>query len=85
MTDSDYAKMGLSKWVWVWEKNGWKQAGGNRPIENLEVMQQLHELIRSMENSLNISVRFWKVDRKDITGADELARRALASRLSLVL
>ena len=85
MTDSDYAKMSLSKWVWVWERNGWAKSGKKAAIENLEAMQNLHNVLTYIESTLDMSVRFWKVGREEIAGADALARMALLApaRLSL--
>lgn len=77
MTDSDYAKKSLSVWVWQWERSGWNRAGKKGIIENVEIMQDLHNLITYMENSLDMSVRFWKVGREDIAGADKLAHKAI--------
>lgn len=77
MTNSEYAKMSLSTWVWAWEKNGWNRAGGTGVMENLDVMQGLHNLICYIEDTLDMSVKFWKVDREDIAGADELAKMAM--------
>lgn len=79
MTDSDYAKVSLSRWVWAWEKNGWKRSGKKQVIENLEAMQNLHNLITYIEETLDMSIRFWKVSREDIAGADGLAQMALAT------
>lgn len=79
MTNSDYAKKSLSNWVWQWEKNGWRRTGGKELIENIEIMQDLHNLMSYMEHSLDMSVRFWKVDREELDGANGLARKALGS------
>lgn len=77
MTDSDYAKKSLSVWVWGWEKSGWSRANNKGTVENVEVMQDVHNLITRMEASLDMSVRFWKVGREDIAGADGLAQKAM--------
>lgn len=77
MTNSEYAKNSLSIWVWQWEKSGWNRAANKGTIENIEVMQNLQKLITYMERCLDMSVRFWKVDRQDIAGADGLAQKAL--------
>lgn len=79
MTDSDYAKVSLSRWVWAWEKKNWTRSNKKKIIENLETMQNLHNLITYIEDALDMSVRFWKVSREDIAGADALAQMGLAS------
>ena len=78
MTNSEYAKKSLSQWVWSWEKNGWHhmRQEGNL-IANLDTMQELQNVLTHIETTLNMAVRFWKVDREDIAGADELAQLAM--------
>lgn len=85
MTDSEYAKMSLSRWVWIWERKNWTRSGKQQAIDNLEAMQNLHNHITYIEDALYMSVRFWKVSRDEIAGADELAQMAMASsaRISL--
>jgi len=81
MTNSEYAKKSLSEWVWTWETNGWhhmRQQGG--PIAHLNTMQDLHNIICHIETTLNMAIRFWKVSREDIAGADGLARLATETR-----
>jgi len=78
MTNSEYAKKSLSEWVWQRETNGWHHMRQqNSPIAHLNTMQELHNTISHIETTLNMAVRFWKVSREDIAGADGLAQLAM--------
>lgn len=39
-TDSNYVKDGITKWVFGWQKNGWKTAD-RKPVKNAELWQAL--------------------------------------------
>lgn len=81
MTNSDYAKQGLTKWIWNWERNGWNHMRQrNNAISHVDTMQQLQNIMTYMEKTCNMAVRFWKVGREDIAGADGLAQLAMQMR-----
>lgn len=83
MVDSGYVRKCLHQRVWSWDSKGWPpldQSHGG--IRNLEIIYGLHVLISQMEQCMNMSVRFWRVQRKDIAGADQLARSALSEQTS---
>jgi ribonuclease HI len=42
-TDSQYVQLGISKWIFSWEKNGWKTAD-KKPVKNKELWQRLRQL-----------------------------------------
>lgn len=44
-TDSNYVRDGITKWVFGWQKNGWKTAD-RKPVKNAELWQQLVEATR---------------------------------------
>ncbi len=44
-TDSNYVKDGITKWVFGWQKNGWKTAD-RKPVKNAELWQALVEATR---------------------------------------
>lgn len=44
-TDSNYVKDGITKWVFGWQKNGWKTAD-RKPVKNAELWQALVEASR---------------------------------------
>ncbi len=39
-TDSNYVKDGITKWIFGWQKNGWKTAD-KKPVKNAELWQEL--------------------------------------------
>ena len=45
-TDSNYVKDGITKWVFGWQKNGWKTAD-RKPVKNAELWQELVEATRT--------------------------------------
>jgi ribonuclease HI len=40
VTDSAYVKNGISEWLAVWKRKGWRTAGGP-PVKNLDLWQRL--------------------------------------------
>jgi ribonuclease HI len=44
-TDSKYVMDGISKWVFGWQRNGWKTAD-KKPVKNAELWQALIEAAR---------------------------------------
>jgi ribonuclease HI len=44
-TDSKYVMDGITKWVFGWQKNGWKTAD-RKPVKNAELWQALVEATR---------------------------------------
>jgi ribonuclease HI len=42
-TDSQYVQMGITKWIFSWEKNGWKTSD-KKPVKNQELWQKLRKL-----------------------------------------
>lgn len=45
VTDSNYVKDGITKWIHGWKKNGWKNAS-KKPVKNAELWQRLDEATR---------------------------------------
>jgi ribonuclease HI len=41
-TDSSYVKDGITKWVYGWQKNGWRTAD-RKPVKNADLWQRLIE------------------------------------------
>ena len=41
-TDSSYVKDGITKWIFGWQKNGWRTAN-RKPVKNAELWQDLLE------------------------------------------
>lgn len=44
-TDSKYVMDGITKWIFGWQKKGWRTADG-KPVKNVELWQALVEAIR---------------------------------------
>jgi ribonuclease HI len=44
-TDSKYVMDGITKWVFGWQKNGWRTAD-KKPVKNVELWQELIEAAR---------------------------------------
>jgi ribonuclease HI len=44
-TDSNYVKDGITKWIFGWQKNGWRTAD-KKPVKNAELWQELLEAAR---------------------------------------
>ncbi|GHA56653.1 ribonuclease H [Amylibacter ulvae] len=40
VTDSSYVKDGITKWIFGWKKNGWRNAA-KKPVKNAELWQRL--------------------------------------------
>lgn len=79
MTDSYYLAKGISAKVWRWNENGYRDAEGKR-IENRWEWQELHDNIQYLED-IDVVVRFWLVNRKDIECAEALAEEVLEQAL----
>ena len=43
--DSTYVKDGITKWVFNWQKNGWKTAA-RKPVKNADLWQDLVEAVK---------------------------------------
>ncbi|MDR2766068.1 MAG: ribonuclease HI [Holosporaceae bacterium] len=42
-TDSSYVKGGITKWIYTWEKNGWRNSQ-REPVKNVDLWLRLQEL-----------------------------------------
>src|SRR3546814_2820365 len=47
-TDSNYVKDGITKWIFGWQKNGWRTAD-RKPVKNADLWQALLEAVRPHE------------------------------------
>jgi ribonuclease HI len=73
VTDSEYVKNGITKWIHGWKRNGWKTAA-RKPVVN----QDLWELLDSAANGHDIKWTWTKghASHDDNNRCDELATRA---------
>jgi ribonuclease HI len=47
-TDSQYVQKGITSWIRVWERNGWRTSG-KKPVKNSELWRALSELARGRQ------------------------------------
>jgi len=73
-TDSKYVMDGISKWIFGWKKNGWKNAA-KKPVSNQDLWQELDTLAAQHE----VSWQWIKghAGHEENERADELARRGV--------
>jgi len=45
VTDSQYVKNGMEKWIHNWKRNGWKTAA-KQPVKNADLWRRLDELVQ---------------------------------------
>jgi ribonuclease HI len=79
ITDSNYLKNGITKWVHGWKRNGWKTAD-KRPVVN----QDLWILLDKLVNGHQISWTWTKghASHEDNNRCDELARCAAEGQIT---
>ncbi|KAI1160609.1 ribonuclease H-like domain-containing protein [Nemania serpens] len=75
-SDSNYLVQGMTEWILKWLGNGFTTAR-SQPVENQDLIKELWELIKRMDQQKKIKVLFWKVAREDNADADRLANAAL--------
>jgi len=79
ITDSNYVKDGITKWIDNWKNKGWKTAN-KKPVKNKELWEKLD----SLRNNHNITWE-WVRGHTGNPGnekADELANQAITNNLS---
>jgi len=47
-TDSTYVKDGITKWIFSWKKNNWRNSK-KQPVKNVELWQELDKLVVNHE------------------------------------
>ncbi|WP_085901045.1 ribonuclease HI [Kiloniella majae] len=74
-TDSVYVKDGITKWIFNWQKNGWKTAN-KKPVKNAELWQDLVAALKPHD----VEWRWVKghAGHPENERADELARKGMA-------
>jgi ribonuclease HI len=79
ITDSEYVKNGMTKWIAGWKRNGWKSSD-KKPVKNQDLWMELDGLVNSHQ------VRWtWTKGHalhEDNNRCDELASRAAEEQLS---
>ena len=59
-SDSEYCINIFTQWINGWKANGWTRGKKHEPIENLETIKTIYEMVFSLENSF-IAVEWVKV------------------------
>ncbi|WP_242840317.1 RNase H family protein [Weissella ceti] len=62
VSDSKYVLDSVTNWMYNWQSNGWKKAGGE--IANLKGWQQIFDLVQPLENRLDL---FGLKDMRQVT------------------
>ncbi|MCI0736462.1 MAG: ribonuclease HI, partial [Beijerinckiaceae bacterium] len=75
-TDSNYLRSGITAWIGVWKRNGWR-AANKKPIKNIELWQRLDAAAARH----TIDWRWVKAHAGDVMNerADTLARKGMAA------
>ena len=75
VTDSVYVKDGITKWIFGWEKKGWKTAA-NKPVKNEELWKRLDAA--TVRHDVTWEWVKGHVGHPENERADELARTGMA-------
>jgi ribonuclease HI len=73
VTDSEYLKNGITKWIQNWRRRGWKTAEG-KPVVNRDLWEELEGLVEN--HSIKWSWTKGHASHSDNNRADELATEA---------
>ena len=74
LSDSTYVINSATTWIEGWKKRGWRKAG-NKPVENLDLIKRLDQLIREAQGNRQI-VWTWVKGHSGIRGNEEADRLA---------
>lgn len=81
VTDSQYVKNGITKWIHGWVKNGWKTSA-KTPVKNDDLWKRLHAVVKLTNPSWEW-VRGHSGDKHN-ERCDELARSAASGNNLLI-
>jgi ribonuclease HI len=79
ITDSEYVKNGMMKWIAGWKRNGWKSAD-KKPVKNQDLWMELDQLVNSHQTHWTWTKGHASHD--DNNRCDELASRAAEEQIS---
>jgi ribonuclease HI len=78
VTDSEYLKNGITKWIHGWKRNGWKTSA-KKPVVNQDLWNQLDGLVT--KHQVKWTWTKGHADHGDNNRCDELATRAARGQL----
>jgi ribonuclease HI len=78
VTDSEYLKNGITKWIHGWKRNGWRTAA-KKPVVNQDLWEQLDEAVAT--HQITWTWTKGHADHEDNNRCDELATRAAREQL----
>jgi len=73
VTDSEYLKNGITKWIHGWKRNGWKTSA-KKPVVNQDLWTELDRLVSS--HKVEWTWTKGHASHEDNNRADELATQA---------
>ncbi len=76
VTDSEYVKNGITKWIQGWKRNGWKTAS-KKPVVNQDLWNELDDLVS--RHKIEWTWTKGHADHEDNNRCDELATAAARS------
>jgi ribonuclease HI len=76
ITDSEYLKNGITKWIHGWKRNGWKTAS-KKPVVNQDLWEELDDLVA--RHQITWTWTKGHADHGDNNRCDELATAAARS------
>ncbi len=79
ITDSEYVKNGITKWIHGWKQRGWKTAE-KKPVVNQDLWLQLDELVA--RHQIEWTWTKGHAAHEDNNRCDELANQAAREQLS---
>ena len=79
-TDSSYVRNGITKWVFGWQRNGWR-TGSKEPVKNQDLWQRLLAAIQRHQSAGGVEWHWTKGHAGDLANerADKLANTAARS------
>ena len=78
VTDSEYVKNGITKWIHGWKRNGWRTSA-KKPVVNQDLWNELDGLVTS--HHVQWTWTKGHADHEDNNRCDELATRAAREQL----
>ena len=56
ISDSKYVILGITEWIFNWQKNNWRNAG-KKPVLNRELWEELYELAEEIKAKMDVCQR----------------------------